>query len=145
MINSFRGDNYFLSNFFPFDFEFEGESYPTAEHAFQAAKTKDPAWKKRIRCADEPGKAKHLGRRAPLEGGRKVWDARRVDVMREVLRAKFADRVMAGRLLETGNEQLIEGNYWHDTYWGQVKDRGENKLGKLLMELRKELRGGSKA
>lgn len=36
-------------------------------------------------------------------------------------------------------EELIEGNYWHDTYWGVCEGVGENHLGKLLMEIRNEL------
>lgn len=143
MIASFAGANHFLSNFYPHDFEFEGETYPTAEHAFQAAKTDEPSWKLRIQMAKTPGQAKHLGRRAPLAGGKAAWDGRRVEVMRKILKAKFADRVLAGQLLATGDEDLVEGNYWNDTFWGVSKGRGQNQLGKLLMELRDELRSGA--
>ena len=37
---------------------------------------------------------------------------------------------------------LIEGNTWGDTFWGQVDGKGENKLGKLLMKIRDELMEG---
>lgn len=139
MIHSFTGENRFLSNFFRWEFEFDGARYWTAEHAFQAEKPADPAWKERIRAAKEPGDAKRLGREAPLHCTRAEWDAKRVDVMRRVLRAKFSDRILAARLLETGDERLVEGNYWHDRWWGTVDGRGENMLGKLLMEVRKEI------
>ena len=50
------------------------------------------------------------------------------------------------KLLATGEEELIEGNYWHDTCWGvcncaKCGDKGENRLGKLLMEVRTLYRG----
>src|SRR6185369_8674281 len=41
-ILEFQGDNRFLSNFFPAEVIYEGITYPTAEHAYQAAKTLDP-------------------------------------------------------------------------------------------------------
>lgn len=141
MIGSFTGHNHFLSNFFKWEFEFEGERWPTSEHAFQATKTTDPFFRAKIRKAESPGRAKAFGRQAPLRCTRAEWDGGlRVDMMRRVLRAKFADRVLKAMLLETGDEQLVEGNYWHDSYWGAVNGKGENMLGKLLMELRKEIR-----
>ena len=42
-------------------------------------------------------------------------------------------------LLETNTKELIEGNNHGDTYWGIVNGKGENMLGKLLMEVRSEL------
>lgn len=141
MISSFKGHNHFLSNFFKWEFEFWGLRWPTSEHAFQAMKTDDPVWKERIRTAKDAGHAKALGRQAPLRCTRAEWDGGlRVEAMREVLRAKFSDRALKAMLLETGDERLVEGNYWHDRYWGVVDGCGENMLGKLLMELRKEIR-----
>jgi predicted NAD-dependent protein-ADP-ribosyltransferase YbiA (DUF1768 family) len=32
--------------------------------------------------------------------------------------------------------ELIEGNWWGDTYWGVCNGVGENHLGKLLMKIR---------
>lgn len=142
MISSFTGHNHFLSNFFKWEFEFQGLRWPTAEHAFQSRKTPDPEWKKRIRTALTAGKAKELGRKVPLVGGVDAWNAVRVAEMREVLRAKFSDRMLKAMLLETGDERLVEGNYWRDSFWGVVNGRGENMLGKLLMEVREEIRGG---
>jgi len=37
-----------------------------------------------------------------------------------------------------GNRDLVEGNDWGDTYWGQCKGRGQNHLGKLIMRIRAE-------
>ena len=39
-----------------------------------------------------------------------------------------------------GEEYLEEGNTWHDTYWGVCNGKGKNKLGKILMQVREELK-----
>ena len=44
------------------------------------------------------------------------------------------------KLLDTGDTELIEGNNWHDTFWGVCKGKGQNNLGKILMEVRKDIR-----
>lgn len=138
MIDSFWGEHGFLSNFSPHAVVYEGDIYPTAEHAFQAAKTLDPAQRAQIRSAGSPGAAKGLGRRVAL---RPFWNEVRVEIMRQILASKFAPgSAVAGLLLETGNEELIEGNTWGDTFWGVCGGEGENHLGRLLMELREELR-----
>ena len=64
----------------------------------------------------------------------------RLEVMLKLLRLKFADPALAGRLLATGDTELVEGNHWGDRYWGVSGGIGENHLGKLLMQVRLELR-----
>lgn len=138
IIDSFVGEYAFLSNFYPVQIEYGGEIYPSAEHAFQAAKTPDEEQRKKIREALNPGQAKRLGRRVSL---RKDWSSVKVSVMRDLLRQKFgAGSDLAQRLLDTGNAKLVEGNTWDDVYWGVCEGRGQNKLGLLLMEIREELR-----
>ena len=62
--------------------------------------------------------------------------------MYEIVYAKFTeDDFMKQSLINTGVHELIEGNTWNDTYWGVCKGRGHNKLGKILMKVREELRG----
>lgn len=41
MINNFRGQNFFLSNFYPCKIRFDGLEYKCVESAFQSAKTLD--------------------------------------------------------------------------------------------------------
>lgn len=139
MISEFKGEYRFLSNFWPAPITMQGLVYPSVEHAYQAAKTTDPG--ERIsfqRCrADE---AKRLGR---LVSMRCDWDEMKLDVMRRMVRMKFAaGSPLAAKLLATGDQELREGNYWNDTYWGYSiqKGVGENWLGRLLMERRDELR-----
>ena len=143
MISVFDGQYMFLSNFYNASCTFEGKIYPTVEHAFQAAKTLIPEEREEIRKAETPGKAKRMGRAVTL---RPDWEEVKTDVMRECLRSKFRFAPLAIDLINTGDEELVEGNTWHDNCWGNctceqcANKPGENRLGKLLMEIREELR-----
>lgn len=132
-IESFSGRYRFLSNFYPCEMDVAGVRYPTLEHAFQAEKTTNMTEREIIRSARTPGQAKALGRRVTL---RENWNEIRVDVMRELLTIKFSDKVLRADLLDTEDAELVEGNTWGDVFWGVCKGRGENMLGKLLMEIR---------
>jgi len=126
------GDYSFLSNFY----EHNGW---TVEHYFQAAKTDSSEWRECILNAPSPGLAKKFGRKAPI---RSTWDREKVAVMKSLLQKKFAPgSELAQKLLDTGDAQLIEGNWWGDRFWGVCDGKGKNWLGRLLMEVRKELKG----
>lgn len=140
-ITRFNGKYHFLSNFYPSPVTYMGVVWQTAEHAFQAAKLTGEAFEKMQRIPS-PGAAKKYARSQPKPLD---WDDRKVQVMREVLAAKFrGSNQLWVWLCETGDARLIEGNTWGDTFWGQVLSRGgwigQNMLGLLLMELRAELR-----
>jgi len=135
-IDSFRGDFRFLSNFWMKDVMFEGMCYPSTEHAFQAAKTRDHAKRVEIRNAKTCRDAKRMGRTVLL---RDEWELVKDRVMLEVLREKFKDGFEKDALLATEQAELVEGNTWGDTYWGVCKGTGKNMLGKLLMQVREEL------
>jgi ribA/ribD-fused uncharacterized protein len=138
VIPEFRGRWMYLSNFYPAPVEYQGITYPTVEHAFQAAKTKDKGLRKEIAALRLPGDAKRRGKTLTL---RKDWDKVKVDIMRELLSIKFtSDPRLADILLSTGTAELQEGNWWGDTFWGMYQGKGQNTLGKLLMELREYLR-----
>lgn len=142
MISNFDNKYAFLSNFYDSPIAIDGITYPTVEHFFQAQKTLDQDERLKIADAATPGRAKRLGRTVSL---RKDWEVVKDDVMRIGLRAKFSDEKLKIRLLATNDEELIEGNWWHDNYWGscscpKCNSQGKNTLGKLLMELRNELR-----
>jgi len=131
-----------LSNFSKSSIVVSGVEYPTAEHAFQACKTMDGDIRKQIAVMETPGEAKKAGQRCKLLDD---WDDARLVVMYDVLRKKFTNRRLAGMLKATGNAELIEGNYWHDNFWGNCACwecsgiDGENMLGELLMLIRNEL------
>lgn len=111
---AFEGDYAFLSNFYFCVIKFDGKDWPTSEHLFQALKTRDKDQQEKIRNCITPGQAKKLGRIVDL---REDWDSIKDNVMRLVLRMKFNQNpFLKTKLLETGNEILIEKNYWHDNY-----------------------------
>ncbi|MER9471023.1 NADAR family protein [Mesorhizobium sp. M0520] len=69
------------------------------------------------------------------------WDDVKVDVMRDILRAKVDQHEYVKRkLLATGDRELVEDS-WRDDFWGWGPNRdGKNMLGRLWMEIRAELR-----
>ena len=138
MIDLFTGKYRFLSNFFPRRVRYKGLSYRTAEHAYQCAKTEDVLDRQEIRRAETPGQAKRLGKKIVL---REYWDDVKIEVMREIVTSKFTeDDDLREDLLATGDQELVEGNTWGDTFWGVYKGEGENHLGHILMEVRELLR-----
>jgi ribA/ribD-fused uncharacterized protein len=109
MINDFRGSNAYLSNFFEAKVTYEGITYPTAEHAFQAQKTLDQGARRFIAAILYPNQAKTFGRGLKL---RPDWEQVKVKIMYEILQAKFIDSLLTRTLLATGQEELVEGNHW---------------------------------
>lgn len=135
----FVGALAFCSNFCKCPCSYDGVVYPTSEHAFQAAKTLDKSIREQVRVMDVV-EAKRFARTIPL---RPNWNEIRVDVMEEILRSKFSNEKFKKMLIETGQKELIEVNYWGDTFWGQCpRGTGDNNLGKLLMKLRSEFIDG---
>lgn len=131
MIGPFRGEYFFLANFYPTDFG-------SVEHHYQAAKTNDPGWKREILNAPTAAIAKRLGRKAPM---RPDWDEVKLQTMEDLVTMKFfASPELTRRLLATGDEELQEVNWWGDRFWGVCQGEGENHLGKILMKVRAEMR-----
>ena len=136
-INSFRGHYFFLSNFYMAPITFNGVTYTNSEAAFQAQKCRN--YENRTQFANlKPSDAKHLGRRIDL---RDDWEDVKIDIMHDVIWAKFTQNPeLKEKLLATGDAFLEEGNTWGDRTWGTVNGNGHNYLGKILMDVRKELR-----
>lgn len=135
-INSFQGEYRFLSNFWPAEVVLDGETYPSVEHAYVAAKTVDLHMRKLAKDCQTAGQVKRFGRTLPL---RRDWEEVKLQIMHDLVRQKFAHSYLKEKLLATGDEELVEGNTWNDTFWGVCRGVGENNLGKILMEVRKEL------
>ncbi|MHB2019734.1 MAG: NADAR family protein [Candidatus Xenobia bacterium] len=136
-IDRFDGPHAFLSNFYPSPVTWDGITFPTVEHAFQAAKCVEREDQLAIAAAATPGKAKKLGKKAWM---RENWQDERLGVMEALLCQKFDNEELAQRLLETGGADLVEGNTWGDRFWGVDGGEGKNHLGRLLMRIRTELR-----
>jgi ribA/ribD-fused uncharacterized protein len=129
--------NYFeFSNFYSSPIDLDGHIWPTVEHYYQAQKSTDQLDQKKVREAPTPGKAKRLGRKIRI---RPDWDEIKVDVMIRAVRAKFMQHAdLRDLLLSTENATLHE-NSPHDMFWGI---HGKDMLGKVLMQIREEIRDG---
>ena len=136
-IDRFQKEYDFLSNFHESPIVADSLVYPTVEHAFQAAKTEYIKEKATIAAAKTPGKAKRLGRKVTLIPD---WDTRKFGIMLQLVRRKFENKKLRQRLLQTGDRPLLEGNNWGDTFWGVCKGRGKNNLGKILEQIRQEIK-----
>lgn len=135
-IESFMGENRFLSNFWLAEVEMDGVVYPCVENAYQAAKTFDYKRREMFRSLT-PGQAKREGQKSLM---RPDWDQVKVMIMTTLVTNKFdRSKSLQERLLQTGDLELIEGNTWGDVFWGVCKGKGENNLGKILMKVRAEL------
>lgn len=139
-INKFSGEYRFLSNFWPAPIIFEGVIYPSSEHLYQALKTVIPEEREQVRNTATAALAKRLGKQLSL---RDDWnDDLKLKNMEIVVRAKFTQHPdLAEKLKNTSPHNLIEGNWWGDTFFGvdQKTSKGENHLGKILMKIRSEL------
>jgi ribA/ribD-fused uncharacterized protein len=137
MIDSFRGEYAWLSNFHVCPVTHRGFAYRSAEHAYQAAKAQTGQDRAYVADAPTAAKAKARGREI---GTPENWNNIKLATMREIVYAKFCQNAaLAIRLASTGDIALVEGNRWNDTYWGVCNGVGENHLGKILMELRADI------
>lgn len=148
MISKFDGRYSFLSNFYPCLIEHQGISYKSVEAYYVAMKIKDDQivngvfmpWidiREYIATITNPGTVKRLGRKLKI---RKDWDVIKLSVMEYGIVQKFKDEKLKEMLLLTKNEELVEGNFWHDNFYGQCSCEkcgvGQNHLGKILMRIR---------
>ena len=133
IISYFKNENYFMSNFFEASVSYRGKVYRNAEAAYQAQKDPARAGEFIMLKGDD---AKTLGSKVTL---RRDWEEIKVQVMYEVVKAKFTqNRNLMQKLIQTGNAELVHGNIHRDTFWGIYGGKGENMLGKILMEIRDE-------
>ncbi len=147
VIDKFDGQYAFLSNFYESPITDGTSIFPTVEHYFQAAKTDTMPEYLDISQAETPGLAKRIGRQTHLRSG---WESVKVQVMLDALRKKFAIPELREKLLATGDADLIEGTTWHDNYWGictcdKCSGKGINMLGKLLRQVREEIKKEAQA
>lgn len=139
-ITEFVGPYKFLSNFYEAPVVFEGEWYPTSEHAYQAAKTTDPRIRRYIAGLPTPGKAKRAAGPRGVVTLREDWEDIKYDVMFSVVSDKFTRHpLLRDALLRTGDAMLVETNTWGDTTWGVCQGQGKNWLGQILMAVRGSL------
>ena len=136
MIDSFMGEYRWLSNFHEAPMLYAGREYRNSESAYQAAKFKSPS-NDPIREQFEmtSGKeAKQLVKRYQPAFVRVDWKQVNLGIMAEIIHAKFTqNKDLRILLVNTYPQTLVEGNTWHDYFWGVCDGRGENWLGRILM------------
>jgi ribA/ribD-fused uncharacterized protein len=149
MINRFISKHKVLSNFEAASVVYEHITFPTVEHAYVAAKSRDMEFRRQIATMPikHAGKAKKWGLTVEL---RMDWEKVKLGIMEELLIQKFdPDKNTLNIpnpnyevLKNTGDQLLVEGNFWHDNFWGNclcdkcMKIEGKNHLGLLLMKVR---------
>lgn len=145
LIIAFRGPYRFLGNESWCDVTFDGVVYPSIAHAFQSAKTLNKTKREEIRKATRFKQVSRLG--ATLVT-RRDWKKVQCDILESLLRQKFAQPKFREVLLSTKDYKLINGDHRGETYWGMIytgrKWVGDNRLGKLLMKIREEIRSSEK-
>lgn len=130
---------YALSNFSAFEVEIGSMVYPTAEHAYQAAKFPETGlWHNEVANAPSAHAAMKIAQGQPKPEG---WDDRKREIMKDICRRKLEQHDYVQDTLQfTGDREIFEVSPT-DSFWGWGPDRaGRNELGKIWMELRTELR-----
>ncbi len=133
-----------FSNLYRRELEFEGEVFPTSEHAYQAGKARKPEVRKWLMEAPSPALLAMAAHGLYYWDVAPGWSTSKFDRMRRVLRVKFTQHLdLCALLLSTGNARLVESatvDNEVNRLWGEVNGIGKNMLGVLLMEVREELR-----
>jgi len=139
----FKDEYRFLSNFWLNDIVISNKIWKSTEHIYQASKSNDPIIREKMRNLRTPGEAKKIGKLIKM---RDDFDEIKDNMMLKINRLKFKNPELKQLLIETGNKKLIEGNFWNDNYFGKCyckkcEDKvGLNKLGKILMKIRNEIK-----
>jgi ribA/ribD-fused uncharacterized protein len=147
-------ENLEFSNFYETTFKLDDVEYKSAEHAYQSIKAKtfgDEEMFAKILKAKSAQSAKSFGKKVK-DYKEDIWSAKKEEVMKTILRAKFTQNLeLRKKLIDTGDKILANADA-RDKFWGigtsatttiakdPKKWKGENKLGKILMEVRGELR-----
>lgn len=149
-VTAFQGERDVLSNFYPCKIHLWNKTFASSEHAYQFEKALysnkvDSALK--IMESPNARSAKRLSKEISTD---EAWQANRLNIMREIIRAK-AKYVPEFREALLSSEKVIAEAVPRDMYWScglsksEVKTTpqkdwpGENVMGQLLMELREEL------
>jgi ribA/ribD-fused uncharacterized protein len=143
MINHFKDQYRWLSNFWRVVIVYQSIRYTSVEHFYQAMKFLEHELRSMVAAQQYPGQAKRLAHELK-DRVRPEWKQISLLAMEYGLRCKFSDGNLAAKLILTYPQELIEGNYWHDNFYGDcycqkcTNIEGQNHLGKLSMKLREE-------
>lgn len=145
-----------MSQWYPSTFKVDGWEYDNCEQFMMAKKAElfnDTESFKRILATSNPRKVKELGR-AVKNFDANIWDANKFDIVVKGNYEKFVQNSdLKKYLLSTNDDILVEASPY-DKVWGvglRASDplilnestwKGENLLGKALMEVRNDLYHG---
>lgn len=137
-----------FSNLYRCQVEFEGETFPTSEHAYQAGKARKQEVREWLMAAPSPALLAMAAHGLYYWDVAPGWSKSKFDRMRGVLMAKFTQHAeLRELLLSTGEARLVEvgtADNEVNRLWGEVNGSGRNMLGVLLMEVREQLRKEAK-
>jgi len=132
-----------FSNLYRREVRLDGQAFPTAEHAYQAAKARRREVRDWILAAPSPALLAMAAHGLYQWDIVPEWSRIKFERMRAVLSAKFTQHSdLRELLLSTGTARLVEAGTVDNAVnrlWGEVNGKGKNMLGLLLMELRDEL------
>nr|WP_320190673.1 NADAR family protein [uncultured Desulfobacter sp.] len=132
-----------FSNFYQYSFELDGKEWKSVEHYYQAQKFAGTELEGIIWDLKRPVKTKQWANKNS-DRIRKDWDNVKFNIMKKALIAKFTQNAWLGRLLMSTKAAELVHLSATDKYWGGSREgSGDNRLGYLLMDLRRELSTGS--
>ena len=136
-ITEFRGEYSWLSNFFPVQIEYEGLTYPSVEHAYQAGKLINIEDRK-LFLIMSAAQAKRNWKKYKTYN---LTEEFRLNLMYQLLSIKFNQEPFKSLLIATGDCNIQEGTRWFEPFWGKQLSTGEGKnmLGHLIMQIRKQI------
>jgi len=132
----------YLSNWYLASLYLKGVIWPSSEHYYQAQKLAGTPLEETVRRLESPRLTFEFTRR-PEVSVRGDWEEVKIEVMHEAVYAKFTQNPdLKEKLLATGDREIVE-NSPVDSFWGIGADGlGENNLGKILMEVRSQIKAG---
>lgn len=144
-------DHRWLSNMAHVSIKHEDIIYPATENFYQAMKygkgsvvfLDHTPQRKNIReyiASLPPIESKLFSKKHPMNND--SFEDNKLYIMLNAQRQKYAQEPFKSKLLATGDGILEEGNWWKDSFWGvDIHTRqGANHLGKIIMQVRQELR-----
>lgn len=137
-VREFKGRFAFLANDYPCVVRWhDGIEFKSAEACLQALKTQDKETRRRLARLVDAADARREGRKIKPD---EEWYRNRYEYLRSVLSIKFGEETLMAKLDDTGDALLLNGNRYGDQEWGIADGKGDNLLGKCLMQVRDENR-----
>lgn len=139
-IDSFTGYFDFMHNNFQTPVYYEGILYPSVTHAYHAARSTDERTRRAILNSET---FQILGNIAIRIEDPPDWQEKKVKIMEQLLRDKFRrSKELQEKLRTTEHRELVmtyQEEKKNNLYWGVVKGKGQNQLGRILMRIRDDL------